>query len=342
MTILVTGAAGFIGYHICSKLLREGRNVIGIDNFNSYYDPDLKYARQNQLELEAKLLGKDFALIKGDIKDTSFLEKIFTRYQPKQVVNLAAQAGVRYSIKNPSEYIQSNIVGFGNILECCRHNEVKHLIYASSSSVYGGNTRTPFSEIHRVDHPISLYAATKKANEVMAHSYSHLYGIPCTGLRFFTVYGPWGRPDMAPFLFAKAIFSRQPIRIFNHGNMSRDFTFIDDVIEAVAKLIDKPATPDPDFKKESPNPANSWAPYKIFNIGNNKPIPLMEFIANLEDHIGIQAIKSYEDIQPGDVETTSANTDAIESWIGYKPNTSISYGINNFIKWYKEFYNMNN
>ena len=323
MRVLVTGACGFI-------------ELIGIDNLNSYYDPKLKNSRLDELINISN--HKIFNLYKKDILDKDTLKNIFNDYKPQYVVNLAAQAGVRYSIENPSAYINSNLVGFSNILECCRKAEVKHLIYASSSSVYGGNTRMPFCESNSVDHPISLYAATKKSNELMAHSYSHLYGIPTTGLRFFTVYGPWGRPDMALFLFTKSILEGKPIKIFNHGKMIRDFTYIDDIIESLRRIIEKPATPDNFFNTDNPNPSTSWAPYKILNIGNSNPTSLMDYIGAIENCIGKKAIKEYLPIQKGDVPTTSSDCSKLEEWVDYKPQTSIEFGIHNFVEWYRNFY----
>ncbi len=336
MRVLVTGACGFIGYHLCKRLIEENIELIGIDNLNSYYDPKLKNSRLDELINISN--HKIFNLYKKDILDKDTLKNIFNDYKPQYVVNLAAQAGVRYSIENPSAYINSNLVGFSNILECCRKAEVKHLIYASSSSVYGGNTRMPFCESNSVDHPISLYAATKKSNELMAHSYSHLYGIPTTGLRFFTVYGPWGRPDMALFLFTKSILEGKPIKIFNHGKMIRDFTYIDDIIESLRRIIEKPATPDNFFNTDNPNPSTSWAPYKILNIGNSNPTSLMDYIGAIENCIGKKAIKEYLPIQKGDVPTTSSDCSKLEEWVDYKPQTSIEFGIHNFVEWYRNFY----
>ena len=336
MRVLVTGACGFIGYHLCKRLIEENIELIGIDNLNSYYDPKLKNSRLDELINISN--HKIFNLYKKDILDKDTLKNIFNDYKPQYVVNLAAQAGVRYSIENPSAYINSNLVGFSNILECCRKAEVKHLIYASSSSVYGGNTRMPFCESNSVDHPISLYAATKKSNELMAHAYSHLYGIPTTGLRFFTVYGPWGRPDMALFLFTKSILEGKPIKIFNHGKMIRDFTYIDDIIESLRRIIEKPATPDNFFNTDNPNPSTSWAPYKILNIGNSNPTSLMDYIGAIENCIGKKAIKEYLPIQKGDVPTTSSDCSKLEEWVDYKPQTSIEFGIHNFVEWYRNFY----
>ena len=336
MTILVTGSSGFIGFHLCKKLIQNGEKVIGFDNMNDYYDKTLK---ENRLRELRKIADEDkFIFILGSLEDNLILEKIFKDHKPKQVVNLAAQAGVRYSIENPSAYIQSNIVGFNNILEQCRYNQVEHLVYASSSSVYGGNELMPFSEMHSVDHPVSLYAASKKSNELMAHTYSHLYGLPTTGLRFFTVYGPWGRPDMALFLFTEAIIKNQPIKVFNNGNMIRDFTYIDDIIEGVFRVIFKTATPNKNFKKSSPNSSNSWAPYRVFNIGNSNPVNLKKYIETIEKNLSKKAIKELLPMQPGDVKATSANTKLLEEWIGFKPNTTIEDGVNKFVNWYKMYY----
>ena len=337
--ILITGSAGFIGFHLCKELLENDYSVIGIDNINDYYDTNLKKKRLeilNKLNIKNK---NNWKFIKADLIDEKKLSKIFKSYQPHTVVNLAAQAGVRYSIENPKAYINSNILGFQNILDCCKSNEVKHLLYASSSSVYGGNKNLPFSEEHNVDHPVSLYAASKKANELMAHSYSHLYGIPTTGLRFFTVYGPWGRPDMALFLFTKSILNGEPIKIFNKGDMIRDFTFIDDITESLFRVINKKAHSDFNFDYLKPSPSSSWAPYRIFNIGNSNPINLMEFISTIEEILGCEAKKEFLDMQPGDVASTSADTELLEKWVGFKPKTSVKDGIKKFIDWYKDFYN---
>ena len=336
MKVFVTGACGFIGFHLCKKLLQKGFQVIGIDNFNNYYDPNLKEERLKQLE---KISTQDqIQIFRDDIKNLDSLNDIFKEYRPEVLVNLAAQAGVRYSITNPSEYTQTNLVGFANILECCRHHNIKHLVYASSSSVYGGNTNMPFSEKQSVDHPVSLYAATKKSNELMAHSYSHLYNIPSTGLRFFTVYGPWGRPDMALFLFTKAILQNKPIKVFNNGQMIRDFTYVDDIAESLLRIILKPAIPDISFDTHKPNPARSWAPHRIYNIGNSKPTPLMHYISAIEDCLGIKAKKEFLPMQMGDVPSTSSDCSELESWIGFRPKTSVSDGVRNFILWYREFY----
>tara|TARA_B100000212_G_C27319513_1_gene509483 strand:+ start:41 stop:1069 length:1029 start_codon:yes stop_codon:yes gene_type:complete len=342
MKILVTGAAGFIGFHLSSRLIKEGYSVIGLDNLNSYYDKKLKIARLEELKKQSLNDEGDFSLYEFNLENKNSLYKLFTKYNPQFVVNLAAQAGVRYSIENPDAYISSNILGFSNILECCRNFGVKHLIYASSSSVYGGNTNTPFKEQTSVDHPVSLYAATKKSNELMAHSYSHLYDIPSTGLRFFTVYGPWGRPDMALFLFTKAILNGESIKIFNRGEMVRDFTYIDDIIESLFRLIFKIATKDNNFNTSMPNPSSSFAPHRIFNIGNSQPTPLMDYIFAIERELDIVAKKEFLPMQPGDVKVTAADTSLLEDWVNFKPNTSISVGVSRFISWYKKFYNINN
>lgn len=338
MTILVTGAAGFIGYHLTKRLLALGHNVVGYDNLNPYYDPNLKIARLDSLSDFADSSSGSFSLVKASLEDQHSVESAFEKYQPNKVVNLAAQAGVRYSIENPSAYINSNLVGFSNILEACRHNSVEHLIYASSSSVYGGNTLLPFSEANSVDHPVSLYAATKKANELIAHSYSHLYGLPATGLRFFTVYGPWGRPDMALFLFTKSIIEGKPIQVFNNGQMVRDFTYIDDIVESLIRLLNKPASPDPKFNSNKPNPSSSWAPHRVFNIGNSSPVPLMDYIEAIENALGLQAVKEFLPMQDGDVPATFADTSSLSEWIGFSPNTSVKDGIQNFVDWYRTFY----
>ena len=333
MKILLTGAAGFIGMHTSLRLLARGDTVVGVDNLNDYYDVTLKQARLARLSSHA-----NFHFHKLDVANRDGIAALFAAEKPERVIHLAAQAGVRYSLTNPHAYIDSNIQGFTNILEGCRHNAVQHLAYASSSSVYGGNTAMPFSEHHNIDHPISLYAASKKANELMAHTYSHLYQLPCTGLRFFTVYGPWGRPDMALFLFTKAILAGEPIDIFNHGNMVRDFTFVDDIVEGLIRVLDKPATPNPAFNAANPDPATSSAPYRVFNIGNNQPTPLMDYIAALEGALGITAVKNYLPMQPGDVPATSANTDELNAWVGFKPNTAVKDGVARFVEWYRSYY----
>ena len=338
MNILVTGAAGFIGFSLCLKLLEEDNFVIGLDNLNNYYDVKLKEARILKLQEKAKNLNRKFVFIKVDLENETKIRNIFKKYSLEVVVHLAAQAGVRFSVKNPYSYINSNIVGFLNILEGCRNYPVKNFIFASSSSVYGGNTKMPFSESDGVDHPLSLYAASKKSNELMAHSYCSLFNIPTIGLRFFTVYGPWGRPDMALFLFTKAIISGDPIKVFNNGKMLRDFTYIDDVIKSINLLIKKPATSYPFFDKKKPDPSISWVPYKIFNIGNSKPISLMEYINAIEDSLGTNAIIDYQPLQAGDVEATSADISNLVKYINYRPNTSVKVGIGKFVDWYKNFY----
>jgi UDP-glucuronate 4-epimerase len=333
MKILVTGVAGFIGMHSAKKLLDDGHEIIGIDNLNDYYDVTLKEDRLKILE------GfKDFKFLKLDIKNQKDVLDLFKKELPQRVLHLAAQAGVRYSIQNPYVYIDSNIQGFINILEGCRAIKTEHLVFASSSSVYGGNAKVPFSEHDNVDHPVSLYAATKKANELMAHTYSHLYHIPTTGLRFFTVYGPWGRPDMALFLFTKAILKDQPIDIFNHGKMIRDFTYVDDIVESLVRIIDKVATPNTSFDAKNPDPATSHAPYRIFNIGNSQPTPLMDYIEAIESALDKKAIKNLIDMQPGDVPLTSADTSELGQWVNFKPNTSIKEGVKRFVDWYKSYY----
>ena len=329
MKILVTGSAGFIGMHVCERLLARGDQVHGIDNLNDYYDVALKEARL------ARLLGQPgFHFERMDISDAAAISKLFRENSFDVVVNLAAQAGVRYSLENPQAYIDANIVGFTNILEGCRHSRVGHLVYASSSSVYGGNTKMPFSESDSVDHPVSLYATTKKANELMAHTYSHLFGLPTTGLRFFTVYGPWGRPDMALFMFTKAIRSGQPIDIFNDGNMVRDFTYVDDIVEGIIRVIDKPAEANPQFDALMPDPATSNVPYRIFNIGNNRPTPLMDYVAAIEDALCREAEKNFLPMQLGDVPATSANTDALSEWVSFAPKTDVRDGVKRFVDWY--------
>ncbi len=335
-TFLVTGAAGFIGAALVQKLLKRGEKVVGVDNLNAYYDQALKNSRLFQIQKIAQASSWSFHQL--DIQDNEDLLNLISAEKPKVVVNLAAQAGVRYSLENPRAYIQSNLVGFGNILEGCRKHNVEHLVYASSSSVYGGNKALPFHEQQQVNHPVSLYAATKKANELMAHTYSHLYKIPATGLRFFTVYGPWGRPDMAPMLFAKAILSGQAIKVFNHGKMQRDFTYIDDIVEGVIRCCDKPATSNPNFDPMNPDPATANAPHRLFNIGNSQPVELMQFIQVLENALGIEASKDFQPMQPGDVVSTAADTSALEEWVGFQPFTPIEEGVNNFAQWYKAFY----
>lgn len=334
MKILVTGASGFIGMHTCMALLKRGDTVLGIDNINDYYDTRLKDDRLALLKA-----SEQFRFIQAGVEDREAINNAFEEFGPEYVIHLAAQAGVRYSLQNPHAYIDSNLQGFTNILEACRHHPVKHLVYASSSSVYGGNTKMPFSESDNVDHPVSLYAATKKANELMAHTYSHLFKIPTTGLRFFTVYGPWGRPDMSPMLFASAILEGRPINIFNHGDMKRDFTYIDDIVEGIIRVNDRPALPDAAFDPANPDPASSHAPYRVFNIGNSQPVPLLEYIAAIEDAIGIKAKRNLMPMQPGDVPATSADTSALEALTGFAPNTPLKEGVNRFVAWYRSYYN---
>ena len=338
MTILVTGAAGFIGYHLIDSLLNTNQTIVGLDNFNNYYDIKLKIARYEKLEKKSSKLKRNFVMIKDDICNESLVKKLFESYEFESVVNLAAQAGVRYSVENPFVYIDSNIKGFLNILEACRTYEIKHLVYASSSSVYGGNKKMPFSEGDSVDHPVSLYAVTKKSNELMAHTYSHLYGLRATGLRLFTVYGPWGRPDMALFVFTKSIIEGKPIQLFNMGKMVRDFTYIDDIIKALMCIIKKPAEEDPLFDTLKPNPATSWAPHRIFNLGNSNPISLERYINAIEKALQKKAIKEYVEMHPGDVTETSADSNAIIDWINFKPNTDIQTGVSSFVNWYLKFY----
>lgn len=334
MHILVTGVAGFIGSHLAQQLLKRGDVVTGIDNLNDYYDVSLKKARLNLFSE-----NKNFTFHKIDIADQEKINQIFDDNAFDVVVNLAAQAGVRYSIENPNVYIHSNLVGFCNILEACRYHSIKHLVYASSSSVYGANTQQPFSEMHHVDHPLSLYGATKKANELMAHSYANLYNLSCTGLRFFTVYGPWGRPDMALFKFTQKILNDEPIDIYNNGNMTRDFTYIDDIIDGTIKVIDNPAARDQAWNSNNPTPASSFAPYKIYNIGNNNPVKLMDFIEALEEALGKTAKKNLLPLQPGDVPSTFADISLLENTFNFKPKTSVPTGINEFVEWYCNYYN---
>ncbi len=333
MNVLVTGVAGFIGSALTLRLLKEGHDVCGIDNLNDYYDVNLKKARLAGIK---EYSGFDF--YQHDLADRDKIKELFASNSFDCVVNLAAQAGVRHSIENPASYVDSNLVGFGNILEGCRHSNVKHLVYASSSSVYGLNTAMPFSVHHNVDPPISLYAASKKANELMAHSYSYLYKLPTTGLRFFTVYGPWGRPDMAYFLFTKAIIDNKPIKVFNNGNMQRDFTYIDDIVEGVIRVMKNIPAADPEWSSNSPNPSSSCVPYKLYNIGNNQPVPLMDFVHAIEDAIGKKAIIDYLPMQPGDVPATYADVNDLIADTGFKPSTPINKGIQNFIHWYMDYY----
>lgn len=333
MRILITGAAGFIAMHTAERLLARGETVLGLDNLNDYYDVSLKLARLERLQSKA-----NFKFIQLDVKDSVAVGQAFAEFRPNRVIHLAAQAGVRYSLENPQAYIDANLHGFTNILEGVRHHDVQHLVYASSSSVYGGNTAMPFSEHHNIDHPVSLYAATKKANELMAHTYSHLFGLPTTGLRFFTVYGPWGRPDMALFLFTEAILKGEPIDVFNQGNMIRDFTYVDDIVEGVMRVSDKPAQASKAFDPAEPDPATSNAPYRVFNIGNSRPTKLMDFIEALESSLGSKAVKNFLPIQPGDVPATNADTTELERWVHFKPQTSVEEGVAKFVAWYRDFY----
>lgn len=331
-TIIVTGAAGFIGSHLSKRLMSEGHQVIGIDNVNDYYSTQLKEDRLKMIENE------NFTFYRTDLEKLGTINEIFEKHQPSIVINLAAQAGVRYSLENPHAYINSNIVGFTNILEACRHFKIEHLIYASSSSVYGANTTKPFTTSDNIDHPLSLYAATKKSNELMAHTYSHLYNLPTTGLRFFTVYGPWGRPDMALFLFTKAIVNDEPIDVFNHGEMMRDFTYVDDIVESITRLTQRPAQKNDDWSGANPDPGSSYAPYKVYNIGNNSPVLLMDFIEAIEKKLDKKAKKNYLPLQPGDVPETYANVEDLFRDIDFQPQTTIQAGINEFIDWYLDYY----
>ncbi len=335
MNILITGCAGFIGFHTSQKFLSEGFNVIGIDNLNSYYDNQLKKDRLKKIQSE------NFEFYKFDLNQKPEIKDLFQKYNFDYVINLAAQAGVRYSITNPEEYMHSNILGFLNILELSREFKIKHLVYASSSSVYGMNKKIPFSVSDNVDHPISLYAASKKSNELMAHTYSHLFNIPSTGLRFFTVYGPWGRPDMALFIFTKSIIEGERIKLFNHGNMLRDFTYIDDIVDGIFKLTKKAPKPQDEWSSENSDPSTSSAPYRIFNIGNNRPVKLIDFIEIIENCIGKKAKIDLTEMQPGDVESTFANIDAIQNYVDFKPETNVEKGIENFVSWYKRYYKKN-
>lgn len=332
MKVLVTGAAGFIGMHVAKLLLQRGDEVVGIDNLNDYYDPALKLARLAQLKSFS-----GFRFVRMDITDGAAVDAIFAAERFNRVVHLAAQAGVRYSLKNPSAYIQTNMVGFGHVLEACRHNGIEHLVYASSSSVYGGNTQMPFSVNHNVDHPASLYAASKKANELMAHSYSHLFGLPTTGLRYFTVYGPWGRPDMSPWLFSSAILEDRAIDVFNHGKMQRDFTYIDDIAEGTVRVLDRIAAPKPDFQSDNPDPGSSYAPYKVYNIGSHQPVELLSFIKTLEDALGKVAVKNFLPMQAGDVVATYADVADLTRDVGFAPKTTLKQGIEQWAAWYRAY-----
>lgn len=338
MKVLVTGAAGFIGFHVSKKLLQRGDDVVGIDNFNDYYDPALKEARAQLLADTAQQQAGEFSLIRGNIADKNLINQCFDTHQFDRVIHLAAQAGVRYSLENPLSYVESNITGFTNIIEACRYHKTPHLTYASTSSVYGANTVMPFSEQHGVDHPIQFYAATKRANELMAHSYSHLFNLPTTGLRFFTVYGPWGRPDMALFKFTKKIIEGEAIPVFNHGNHTRDFTFVEDIAEGVIRSSDQIAEPDPNWDSKNPSPASSYAPFRIFNIGNNNPVKLIEYIHAIEKSLDKKAIMDLLPLQPGDVPDTYADSSALEKAVDYKPSVSVDDGVKQFVDWYREFY----
>ncbi|MDE0883933.1 MAG: NAD-dependent epimerase [Myxococcota bacterium] len=333
MKVLVTGTAGFIGSALAHYLLERGDEVIGVDNLNDYYDVRLKHSR-----LERLAHHSGFVDLRFDIENAEALSKAFSDHRPDRVVNLAAQAGVRYSLENPQAYVSANLVGFVNILEACRYNEVEHLVYASSSSVYGANTHVPFSVHDNVDHPISLYAASKKANELMAHTYSHLFGLPTTGLRFFTVYGPWGRPDMSLFLFTRKILAGEPIDVFNYGNHRRDFTYIDDIVEGVVRTLDQVASPNPEWSSDQPDSATSLAPYRLYNIGSNNPVELLRFIELIEENLGLKAEKNLLPLQPGDVPETVADVDALVEDVGYKPATPVEVGISRFIEWYRDYY----
>lgn len=335
MTTLVTGTAGFIGYHVAERLLARGDAVVGLDVLNDYYDVQLKEARLARLTPHANYCHE-----RVDLADRDEVQRVFDEHRPQRVVHLAAQAGVRFSVTNPSAYVDSNLVGFVNVLEGCRHGGIEHLVYASSSSVYGANTKLPFASRDRVDHPLSLYAASKKANELMAHTYAHLYGLPTTGLRFFTVYGPWGRPDMAMFIFTRAILAGEPIPVFNHGHMQRDFTYIDDVAEGVVRTLDRPAQPNPTWDSAAPDPATSRAPYRIYNIGNNHPVGLMRLLEILEGALGRQALKRFEPMQPGDVPATFADVDDLIHDIGFRPQTPIDVGVERFVTWYRDYHGL--
>ena len=333
MRVLVTGAAGFIGFHVATRLLARGDAVIGLDNLNAYYDVGLKHARLARLSREA-----GFSFHKLDLTDRAGMADLFRRHRPERVIHLAAQAGVRHSLTDPHAYVESNLVGFLNVVEGCRATRTAHLVYASSSSVYGANTTLPFSVHHNVDHPVSLYAASKKANELMAHTYSHLYGLPTTGLRFFTVYGPWGRPDMAPFVFTRAILAGEPIAVFNNGRMRRDFTYIDDIVEGVVRVLDSVARPNPDWSGQTPDPGSSAAPYRLYNIGNNQPVELLDFIAVLEECLGRPAQKDFQPLQAGDVPETCADVDDLVQAVGFRPSTPLREGLARFVEWYRAYY----
>lgn len=338
MTTLVTGNAGFIGFHAAKRLLERGEVVVGFDSVNDYYDPTLKEARLKELEKTAQKTGSAYTFIRANLVDRAAVEDCFEKHRFHRVIHLAAQAGVRYSIENPHSYVESNLIAFTNILEACRHSQVPHLTYASTSSVYGGNTKMPFSEADSASHPLQFYAATKRANELMAHSYSQLYGLPTTGLRFFTVYGPWGRPDMALFLFTKAMLAGEPIKLFNHGKHTRDFTYVDDIVEGVLRASDQPAQPDPHWNSDDPGQATSAAPWRIFNIGNNNPVKLEDYVNALEQSLGVTAKRELLPLQAGDVPDTYADSSALEAAVDYKPATPVQEGVNNFVSWYRSHY----
>lgn len=338
MKVLVTGAAGFIGFNVAKKLLERGDDVVGFDNMNDYYDPTLKQARLAVLKDTAAQTQQTFTFIHANLADKAIVDQCFQDHQFDRVIHLAAQAGVRYSLENPLSYVESNLIGFTNIIEACRYAKTPHLTYASTSSVYGANTTMPFSEKHGVNHPVQFYAATKRANELMAHSYSHLFNLPTTGLRFFTVYGPWGRPDMALFKFTKNIIEDQPIPVFNHGNHTRDFTFISDIVEGVIRSSDQIAQPDSNWDSKNPDPSTSYAPFRIFNIGNNNPVKLIEYIHAIEKALGKEAILELLPLQPGDVPDTFADSSALEQMVGYKPSVSVDDGVKQFVDWYRDFY----
>jgi len=335
VTVLLTGAAGFIGYHVAQRLLADGHSVVGLDNLSDYYDPTLKQARLDRLTSQSR-----FSFERVDVSDRMAMAEVFRHHRPARVVHLAAQAGVRFSVVNPHAYVDANLVGFMHVLEGCRHHDVEHLVFASSSSVYGANTRLPFSVHDNVDHPLSLYAATKKANELMAHSYAHLYGLPCTGLRFFTVYGPWGRPDMALFLFTRAILEGRPIDVFNEGRMQRDFTYVDDVVEGVVRVLAKPPKPDRAWSGDRLDPATSHAPYRVYNIGNDRPVELLRYIQVLEQCLGRTAKKNFLPLQPGDVPVTRADVDDLARDFGYRPRTTVEEGVARFVEWYRAYYDV--
>jgi UDP-glucuronate 4-epimerase len=338
MKFLVTGNAGFIGFHVAERLMRRGDSVVGLDNVNDYYDPALKEARLQHLSKLATETGTDYQMHRIDLADKPAVEAVFAGAEIHKVIHLAAQAGVRYSLENPDAYVASNLTGFTHILECCRHHGVAHLTYASTSSVYGANTKMPFTEDMGADHPLQFYAATKRANELMAHAYSHLYQLPTTGLRFFTVYGPWGRPDMSPFKFTKAILEGKPIQLFNNGHHSRDFTYVDDIVEGILRVTDQVAEPDPNWSSDAPNPATSNAPYRIFNIGNSTPVDLLTYVEAIEEAVGKPAVKELLPLQPGDVPDTFADVSALKEAVGYQPQTNVREGVQRFVAWYRTYY----